>query len=288
MQRRVIMDKKLKNLSEEFQILRCGHGIKLIRLDEKIKESSFGYNTGFSIKSAMDLPFNVYFLDESSRLISGNESNAILCGFDSIQQSIGKTVQQTIERKYAEQVLENDKKILGNNKIHIFEENAFLREGPQKIALSIKAPWYDDANKIVGVFGVSIYDGLHDRTQALQTVGEMGLLMPTVLLQPPTHNFLDWNNIFQLSEEELDFRLTKRSYPITFKNHDITLSKMEIKTIVQVIRGKHAGEIARILEIKQSTVESYLFNIKNKLSVNSKSDLISEIARTNLLSQVKI
>jgi DNA-binding CsgD family transcriptional regulator len=97
---------------------------------------------------------------------------------------------------------------------------------------------------------------------------------------------LTWDALFQLSTAQIDQRLTKRTYPIDLGTHQITLSKMEIKTIIELIKGKHAGEIACALGIKQSTVESYLLNLKNKLGVNLKSELVSCIINNQLLQKI--
>ena len=97
---------------------------------------------------------------------------------------------------------------------------------------------------------------------------------------------LDFDTIFKLSVEELKALLMKRSYSIQLSFGTITLSKMEICTLIQMMKGCHAGEIATALSIKQTTVESYLTNIKNKLAVTSKSELITLVSSSNLLQQV--
>ena len=63
---------------------------------------------------------------------------------------------------------------------------------------------------------------------------------------------------------------------------------MEIRTIIQLLKGAHAGEIAKELHIKQTTVESYLIHIKNKLAVSNKSELINRIISEKLLEQIII
>lgn len=97
---------------------------------------------------------------------------------------------------------------------------------------------------------------------------------------------LDWNAIFQLSNLQLDTLLNKPRYQIKLDIGQVTLSKMEIKTLVQLLRGKHAGEIAHSFQLKQTTIESYLSNIKNKLGVRLKSELIHRVINNQLLQQV--
>ncbi|MDP3560290.1 MAG: LuxR C-terminal-related transcriptional regulator [Legionellaceae bacterium] len=99
---------------------------------------------------------------------------------------------------------------------------------------------------------------------------------------------LDFDTIFQLTQKELDELLVKRSYAIKLPFGAITLSKMEIRTLVQMIKGSHAGEIAHALSIKQSTIESYIINIKNKLAVDGKSALIQLVLKSKMLQQIII
>lgn len=85
---------------------------------------------------------------------------------------------------------------------------------------------------------------------------------------------------------ELSCSLTQRSYLLIYKQFTFQLSRREIEVIIAIVRGWHAGEISQKLKIKQSSVESYIQSIKDKLGVNLKSELISLILENNLLSQV--
>jgi DNA-binding CsgD family transcriptional regulator len=97
---------------------------------------------------------------------------------------------------------------------------------------------------------------------------------------------LDFDTMFSLNQSELDDLLIKRSYDLSFNAHLVTLSKKEICTIIELLKGSHAGDIAKALQIKQTTVESYLANIKNKLAVSSKGELIQAVIKEKLLEQV--
>lgn len=99
---------------------------------------------------------------------------------------------------------------------------------------------------------------------------------------------LDFDTLFNLSQTQLDELLVKRSYTLNLPCNSISLSKMEIRTLIQLLKGAHAGEIAKELQIKQSTAESYLVNIKNKLAVNTKSELINLVLSEKLLQQITL
>lgn len=99
---------------------------------------------------------------------------------------------------------------------------------------------------------------------------------------------LDWNTIFTLSANELSELITQRQYKIHLSWGETNLSRREIQTIIELVKGAHAGEIAEILKLKQTTIESYIVNIKNKLGVSTKSELIQLITSSSLLSQIML
>ncbi|MBA3537129.1 MAG: helix-turn-helix transcriptional regulator [Tatlockia sp.] len=97
---------------------------------------------------------------------------------------------------------------------------------------------------------------------------------------------LDWDTLFNLTTAELNELLTRKSYAITFGWGKTVLSKRELQVLFELIHGYHAGQIAQRLFLKQTTVESYLVNIKNKLYLNTKSELISFVISSKLFHQI--
>lgn len=109
------------------------------------------------------------------------------------------------------------------------------------------------------------------------------------IVTPQTRVFkLNWETIFNLNIRQIDALLVKRSYPIKLAANQLVLSKMEIKTLIQLLRGGRSGDIAMSLNIKKSTVESYLNTIKNKLGVSHRSELIGLLIDSKLLEQVTV
>lgn len=92
--------------------------------------------------------------------------------------------------------------------------------------------------------------------------------------------------LFSMTPTEIHQWLRKPSYPICVNKNPITISRRELQCVLELIKGKHAGEIAAALCLKQTTVESYLINLKNKLGVSLKSDLIQIIFKEKILEQV--
>lgn len=91
-----------------------------------------------------------------------------------------------------------------------------------------------------------------------------------------------------LNTVELDYLLTKTRYIINAFNRKISLSKREVQCLIELIKGNHAGETASLLSLKQTTIESYISNLKNKLGATSKSSLINTVLTQNIIQQIVI
>lgn len=97
---------------------------------------------------------------------------------------------------------------------------------------------------------------------------------------------LDWDTLFRLTPDEMRELLVKRSFKFEFPRGCVSLSKMELLCLIQLLKGQHAGEIAQSLNLKQTTVESYLGSVKNKLGVNHKSELLNLVMKHTVLQQI--
>ena len=99
---------------------------------------------------------------------------------------------------------------------------------------------------------------------------------------------LDIDQALRLSGTELKQVLTRKSYTVKIKNIEIKISKAEILCLIELLKGKHAGEIAKIFNLKQVTVESYIKNLKNKCGVSLKGDLIAFFLENNILQKILV
>ncbi len=99
--------------------------------------------------------------------------------------------------------------------------------------------------------------GKHSLAKALSTLRNIGLLTSSA------SNFID--NTF--------------CYPTNNQNSNsngMILSQREMQCLYQATRGKTAKQIAKALSLSNRTVEHYLDNIKNKMGVSSKAELIAK------------
>ncbi len=79
-------------------------------------------------------------------------------------------------------------------------------------------------------------------------------------------------------EQEIKNFISDTPIPKFFLNidgKDIVLSAQEFKCLALLSRGKTAKEIGLILHLSSRTVESYIENVKHKVNVNSRSQLIN-------------
>jgi DNA-binding CsgD family transcriptional regulator len=118
-------------------------------------------------------------------------------------------------------------------------------------------------------------------TNMMRTIGVLGIV--TAQHKPFTLNL---EEAILLTPQEFNTFFTRCSYSIDLFNQAISFSRREIQCMIELIKGKHAGEIAENLALKQSTVESYLINLKNKLGVNTRSHLIMTILDQKIIQKI--
>lgn len=91
-----------------------------------------------------------------------------------------------------------------------------------------------------------------------------------------------------LSSETLTHYVNKLKYKIKMSHYSISLSRREVHCMIELVKGKHAGEIADALRLKQSTIEFYINNLKDKLGAINRSNLISTIFSEQIIQQIEL
>lgn len=216
---------------------------------------------------ALELPKNQYIFikDAQHNYHYANENFIQFLGLDNINQL----------RRLSDFDLYKTKSEASN--YHSLEDCTFDTGAPLVVCESV-APITN--SPIVKTVEGSLYP-LYSNHATAQFV--MGIVTPQTRVLK-----LDWDTIFNFDLSEIDVLLVKRSYSIKLGATQLVLSKMEIKTLIQLLKGGRSGDIATSLNIKKSTVESYLNTIKNKLGVSHRSELIGLLIESKLLEQVII
>jgi DNA-binding CsgD family transcriptional regulator len=234
--------------SEQLLFQRFGHGIKLI------KPKSAHANKSLIVDDVLRMPINIYFSNSNGITEKCNEVCAFSCGYDSINEAIGKSPfdSPNVKREYNLLCIRNNREIMASNRLKFIEEEVYRTDDSGFQTLSIKLPWYDGDNKTIGIVGCSIVIGQQPLAESLSTLMQLGLLKPN-----------------------LDF--ANNSPPLTGRQiGDVYFSKREFECLSLLTRGKSARDIGNMLGLSHRTVEQYLASIKFKLKVKTKSELIDK------------
>lgn len=221
----------------------------LIPYKEGIKFTDEIFSSNTLIDTLMPLPFCVYFSDTQGIIQYTNNMNAQYCGFYSYEEAIGKTLNTVFTPKTADIIRENDINVMREERSLILEESGFRQNGMPIHALVVKLPWYDMANTIKGIFGCAIISNeITSIANFLTIIKEWGLL-----------------NKPKIANNQPEYFIAS-----------VKFSKREYECLYYTVRGKSAKQIAFHLKISTRTVEEHLINIKNKLNVYSKNELIDK------------
>jgi len=192
--------------------------------------------------------FNSYLLDAEGRTLKMNAEGAIAVGFDSEQDAIGRSILCVSDKKSGPELLSNCLNAFRKCRMHIVEENQVKLDGTINPYLTFKMPCYDESNNLFGVYGCSITLGQHPLLDSLKTLST---------LLPGVH----FSNINYLYDNPLK---------------QFNLSLRQQACLLHAIKGKTAKQSAQILGLSHRTVEEYLNNIKLKMGVSTKADMIEK------------
>lgn len=236
--------------SNELHIHRFGNGIKLIK-PNALNKTHYGWYTKHTVKNLLQMPFSIYFDNTHGAIQQLNEHNAALCGLASTNKAIGKHYFNALNTKTAQALLKNDQRVMKKEQLQIFEEEIIHRSNNNAIyqLLSIKMPWYNNQNKVIGMFGCSIILGIDSLADSLALIAKIGLIT---------------------SKENLS------SY-IGFEKNGMYLSKQQIKCAKFLLSGMSFKEMALQMQLSPRTVECYIDNMKSKLRCRNKTELIIKL-----------
>lgn len=248
------------DINEEFYLYRNGNGIKLSN-PKKCKypdQLATTFSPDQTVSKIFQLPFSVTILNLKCETQYMNEKSAAALGLESTKSALGKSIRHHAPKKIADVIINNNEYVLKTNQIQIYDENVLLKKGGSYHSLSFKMPLYNDNNKLIGLLGLGIVEGRDKLDSALMLISELGFLTPKVITK---------------NRHILSSKSSKLSKPID----SFYFSKREREILHYSIRGKTAKQCAALLNISPRTVEQHLENIKMKLKVSSKSEMIDNV-----------
>lgn len=184
---------------------------------------------------------------------------------NSIEQDLNVTRKRLIGRSdfeapwecLAEQYRHNDSVAMEKKISDVFEP-IVLGKSCVLTSHCVRLPITDNIGEVVGVFGqtevLSVHPSLKSALQAL-------------------HKIEKKNSLFQKTNKNLA---------------NIQLTSRETESLSLMIRGRTAKEIGRYLGISYRTVATYIENIKNKMGVTSRSELIDKAINLGIINMIYI
>lgn len=232
-----MMNRNKLEVNNELLVSRFENGIKLIH------PGLINFHGAPTVDKILKLPIPVYFEDDQHTTVSGNEICAEECGFSSFKDFLTRKWFEPFKKNTIMQSLANDENVVVNNRHLIVEEMKQRKDDINVHTLSVRMPWYNSDNRVVGLFGCSILLNKNPIAESLALISSLGLLnTPSTILYKPVNRH--------------------------------NLSKRETECLSLTIRGYSASKIGRILGLSQRTVEEYINNIKIKFGATSKAELI--------------
>lgn len=222
-------------------VVRVAHGVKLVDLDQMPAREVKGAVRRTTMTDLFSLPMCVHFTDEHNRIQIISPTTAELCGFHSVEDAIGRTLIDVSEKQSALTVINNCQEVMKTKSSKIYEEKVTRRDEVLNHCISIKLPWYNDENKIIGVFGCTAVLGVQPLNHLFEKVVTMGVLNPVTL-------------------------------------NDYQLSSRQLECLQHLVSGYTAKEIAIVMNLSVRTVEHYLDAVKIKMHCRSRLELVKKAA----------
>jgi DNA-binding CsgD family transcriptional regulator len=250
-QRRIAVMQKMWVPSDEFIISHHQGGVKLLLPDEAYSNK---LSHELMLKNVLDYPMNVYFTGFNHHIVKVNPFVQEILRSNSISNYVGKCFETITTKKSAYQLRIHDEAVMQSRRTLFFDEvHTSHDDKPVANYFSIKTPWYDEYNNIIGIFGCAINLNTPAFTQSFEYLFKLRLLSSTLLTNStppiPTNRIID----------------------------GIYITKRESEILYHLVAGKSAKQIGIALTISARTVERHIENIKIKFNAHTKMDLLAKI-----------
>jgi DNA-binding CsgD family transcriptional regulator len=211
-----------------------------------------------SIGSLFEMPLIIYFVGFDATYVDANHFTRLTNipdnqGYYSDRDLKGTPLSALFKKESVQIFNHHNNNLLSTKKWTIYEEQGSLLNDLIFSCISFKFPLFNLQDKIIGVFGIS---ALTDRTV-----------------------FKEAENLSTSMDRIIQTGLISSSKNIMpgFHINDVYFSKQEIKCLRLLVAGRTIKSIAQQMCLSPRTVEYYLDNIKRKLHIKTKSELIEKV-----------
>lgn len=216
--------------------------------------------SGIQVQNVLQLPMNVYFQRDEILLDCNEQVYLTHCcdslGFYSHQDLRGIRFDRVAKSEYLRQIVRHDQVTLKNGGLSIFEEEILTHHDISVPVLTFKFPCVIDCHKPPIIFGISLLIDNACSPAAASLAPGLSMLLSLGLIS--AHN---------TAEQLLPGR----------KIDGVYLTSRQLRCVELGLRGMTAKKIAATLGISFRTVERHFENLKHKLKVQSKSELLEKI-----------
>ncbi|CDZ76476.1 response regulator FixJ [Legionella massiliensis] len=240
----------LQDTSSELIMKPVGSGIQLIHPDSVNQDKDEQrIISPYSVADFLKLPSSVYFVNKYHAIENLNQMAVDACKYESIKQALGRgEADHTLSEDSFHQLMVDQKRTMQTETMQIFNNEVCLQDESFFRCLVVLKPWYDLHYKVAGVIGVTVVVDEHSLAETLTALTK--------------NEFLNYGTK----------AVKNRALPNTING--VPLSPRETDCVQYYVKGKTAKEIAKYLNLSPRTVEFYISNLKEKLGVSTKSQLM--------------
>jgi len=213
-----------------------------------------------SIGSLFAMPLIIYFVGFDAKYINANYFTCLTNipgnqGYYSENELKGTPLSTLFKKDTVEIFNYHNNNLLSTKQLTIYDEQGSLLNDLMFSCISFKFPLFDSQDEIIGVFGISaltdktVFKEAENLSTSIERIIQTGLISPAKNIMPGFHI------------------------------NEIYFSKQEIKCLRLLVTGKTIKLIAQHMSLSPRTIEFYLENIKRKLAVKTKSELIEKVVQ---------
>lgn len=208
------------------------------------------------LENSLDI---VFIKNEQSILMHASKG---LCNLINValKDIMGSIDEELPWHNFAALYKERDQNVLQSVQPIEFIEPFPINQSTVLCSKIVKTPIFDENNDVIGILGrIHSLSPTHPFSSALSTVVHID------------------NKNMALSN------CAPKEYQLGTYDPALKLTRREAESLFLLIRGKSAKEIGLLLEISHRTVECHLENIKHKMNVSTRSQIIAKAIEMNML-----